>query len=102
MSPVLEVTLPVFAIVGCGLAATRMRLLTEEAVTGLNAFVFWFALPMMLMRAVAGLDLRQVLDPRLLVAYVITAFALYALVYGISRGSGLQRAVNTSTGTDTS
>jgi predicted permease len=40
MLSVLEVTLPVFALVFCGFFGQRGGLLPAQAVQGLNAFVF--------------------------------------------------------------
>ena len=54
MLTVLEVTLPVFALVLCGWVAARRGLLQDSGVEGINIFVFWFALPAMLFRAVAA------------------------------------------------
>ena len=53
MLRVLEVTLPVFALVFCGFFGQRGGLLPAQAVQGLNAFVFYFALPAMLFRVIA-------------------------------------------------
>ena len=53
MLRVLEVTLPVFALVFCGFFGQRWQLLPARAVQGINAFVFFFALPAMLFRVVA-------------------------------------------------
>ena len=60
MLTVLEVTLPVFALVFCGWLAARRRLMSPEAVAGINAFVFLFALPAMLFRAVASQPVARI------------------------------------------
>ncbi|HVL56009.1 MAG TPA: AEC family transporter, partial [Burkholderiaceae bacterium] len=64
MLTVFEVTLPVFALVFCGFVAAHRRMLSDEAVAGINAFVFWFALPAMLFRAVAAHPVAQIAQPR--------------------------------------
>jgi len=69
MLTVLHVTLPVFALIACGWIAARRRLLTPEAAQGINVFVFIFALPAMLFRAVSGHPLDQIADLRFLAAY---------------------------------
>ena len=50
MLQILSITFPFFALVLCGYLAARKRLLPLEAVTGLNRFVLFFALPCMLYR----------------------------------------------------
>lgn len=77
MLTVLEVTLPVFALVFCGWLAARRRLLSDEAVEGINAFVFWFALPAMLFLAVGAQPIARLADPRWFAAYLLAAAVLF-------------------------
>lgn len=81
MLTVLEVTLPVFGLVFLGWIAARRRILSEAAVDGVNAFVFWFALPAMLFRAVSALPVSKIADSRFLLAYLAAAIVMF----GISR-----------------
>jgi len=76
MLTVLEVTLPVFALIGCGWIAAYRRLLTPEATRGINVFVFMFALPAMLFRAVSTQSLEQIADLRFVGAYALSALAM--------------------------
>ncbi len=62
MLEILRVTFPFFALVLCGYAAARLRLLPLEAIPGLNGFVLFFALPCMLFRFGSGTPLAQLLD----------------------------------------
>jgi predicted permease len=73
MLTVLEVTLPVFALVFCGWLSAARGLMRDAAVDGLNAFVFWFALPAMLLRAVSAHPLSRLAEPGFLGAYVLAA-----------------------------
>ena len=45
MSAVVDVALPVFAIMLAGYLAGRFRILGDTSSEALNAFVYWFALP---------------------------------------------------------
>lgn len=89
MLTVLEVTLPVFALVFCGWIATRSRLMSEVAVDGLNTFVFWFALPAMLFRAVSAHPVSQIADSRFLAAFLASAMLMFfgsrLLARGVTR-----------------
>jgi len=76
MLRVLEVTFPVFALVFCGFYGQRWRLLPERAVDGINAFVFFFALPAMLFRVVTSQPLSSFTDGRFALGYVATGMAV--------------------------
>ncbi len=77
MLRVLEVTFPVFALVFCGFFGQRWRLLPERAVDGINAFVFFFALPAMLFRVVATQPLSGFANGRLALGYALTGLAVF-------------------------
>lgn len=76
MQPILAVTIPFFTLVLCGWLAARSRLLPSAAIPGLNAFVLYFALPCMLFRFGAALPLAQLLDPWVLITYLVAALAI--------------------------
>lgn len=73
MQGILAVTVPFFALVLLGFLAARTHALPESAIPGLNGFVLFFALPCMLFRFGASLPVRQVLDPIVLVVYLVCA-----------------------------
>jgi len=77
MLRVLEVTFPVFALVFCGFFGQRWRLLPERAVDGINAFVFFFALPAMLFRVVTSQPLGSFTDGRFALGYVATGMTVF-------------------------
>jgi len=84
MLAVLEVTLPVFALVFCGYVAAGRRMLPEKAVEGINAFVFRFALPAMLFAAVSRGSLDRILDWPFLGGVVTATLACAAVAFGVS------------------
>jgi hypothetical protein len=53
MQSILETVLPIFGLVLCGYVVGRKRWMSEEAIKGLNTFVFYFAIPALLFRAMA-------------------------------------------------
>jgi malonate transporter and related proteins len=75
----LVVVLPVFLVIGAGYAATRTGLFRPSAVDGLMVFTQNFAVPCLLFRGVATLDLGAVFDPRLLVSFYTGAVACFVL-----------------------
>ena len=77
MLRVLEVTLPVFALVFCGFFGQRWQLLPARAVQGINAFVFFFALPAMLFRVVATQKPASFSDGRFALGYAVATVAVF-------------------------
>ncbi|MGH6947017.1 MAG: AEC family transporter [Kiloniellales bacterium] len=77
MSEVLIVTLPFFAVVACGYLAGRFDVLSAAALDGLNAFVYYFALPALLFRVFALRPLQEILEWSFLGAYVAGALPLF-------------------------
>lgn len=89
MGILIDVVLPVFLIIGFGYGAARARLLSEAAVDGLMRFSQSFAIPCLLFRAVAELDLSASFDPGLLLSFYIGAFVGFAAgFFGAHRGFG--------------
>ena len=75
MQALIEVVLPVFLVIGFGYAAVWRGLFSESAVDGLMVFTQRFALPCLLFRALATLDLREGFDPALLASFYTGAAA---------------------------
>ena len=84
MLEVLRVTFPFFALVLCGFAAARLKLLPLEAISGLNGFVLFFALPCMLFRFGAGTPIAQLLDAGVFFTYLFCALVLVAFSIAVS------------------
>jgi predicted permease len=81
---ILQVTFPFFALVLCGYIAARRRMLPFEAITGLNTFVLYFALPCMLYRFGAGTPIAQLLDGSAIAVYLLCALVLVGFVVAVS------------------
>ena len=62
MQTILNTALPFFALIFCGYGAGRFRLLSEASVAGVNAFVFYFALPAFLFNLMATAPLDEVVN----------------------------------------
>jgi malonate transporter and related proteins len=78
LSALLDVILPVFLVIGFGYAAARARLIGTGAVDGIMTFAQSFALPCLLFRSVATLDLGQAFQPGLMAAFYTGAFSGFA------------------------
>jgi malonate transporter len=87
MGILIDVVLPVFFIIGFGYAAARAKLLSEDAIDGLMRFSQSFAIPCLLFRSIAELDLSTSFDPGLLLSFYIGAFAGFAAgFFGAHKG----------------
>lgn len=70
MSSIVNVVLPVFAIILTGYISGRRGLLGEASSAALNGFVFYIALPVLLFKAMAQVDVPTVLNGPYIAAYV--------------------------------
>jgi predicted permease len=86
MGAVLAVTVPFFALVLAGYLAAQRRLLPEAAIPGLNAFVLYFALPAMLFRFGAGTPIFDLLNPAVLVVWVVCALLIVFVTIAFTLG----------------
>ncbi|MGQ0563594.1 MAG: AEC family transporter [Gemmobacter sp.] len=85
MQALLDVILPVFLILGAGYAAARARIFDEAAIDGLMRFAQNFAVPCLLFRGVARLDLSGAYDPGLMAAFYLGVAASYVAGYAGAR-----------------
>lgn len=85
MQAVLEITLPIFALVLCGYAGRRRGSISELSVDAINQFVFMFALPAMLFRVAATNPLADLLDPNFAAAWLCAGLPIYVIAYGAGR-----------------
>jgi len=75
----LNVAAPIFAVILAGYLSGRFRLLGGEATTALNAFVSYFALPLLFFGTLARAPVMSVLDPALLAGFSVVVLATFGL-----------------------
>lgn len=80
MEPVLNVTLPFFAVIACGFAAGRTGFLGSGAVKTLNSFVFYFALPALLVRSLAVQPISEIIDLSFVAAWAASGVLLFSII----------------------
>lgn len=85
MSAVVTIALPFFALIFTGYGAGKTRLLPDGAIVGLNAFVFYFALPALLLVSIADAPVQELADIRLLLAWIVPSLLLFVLVFLLCR-----------------
>lgn len=79
MTALLDVILPVFLLIGFGYVAARMGWFGDGMVDGVMRFAQNFAVPCLLFKSIAGLDLSTAYDPGLLFAFYAGAFVAFAI-----------------------
>lgn len=85
MQTSLAVVLPLFALILCGFAFARGRVIGPEGVKGLSAFVFNLAIPALLFRSMAiGLP-QDGAGPGILYTYYLGGLVMFALSMLIGR-----------------
>ena len=85
-------TLPFFGLIALGYGAVKTGFFTTDAVGHLTKFVFYFALPAMILLFAGSLDLGDVLDWNFVGAYLVGSLAIYALATMVSFARGLKVA----------
>jgi predicted permease len=79
MGALLEVILPVFLVIGAGYVAVKRDLFSNEGADALMKFTQSFAIPCLLFRGIAELELGTYFEPRLLASYYLPAIAGFIL-----------------------
>ena len=86
MANILDAVVPLFAVIFAGYLAGRTRMLEEDAVRGLNRFVFTFAMPPMLFRLMATTDVTALGQGRFLFGFFwaeLLVFLVGAILGGL-------------------
>ena len=95
MEPLVDIVLPVFAIVAAGYLCGALGILGEESSDALNRFVYYVALPALLFRAMAGVDLATVVNVPFIIGFTGPLLALWLAAALMARavfGSDLAQA----------
>jgi predicted permease len=77
LDAILNAVVPLFAVIFAGFLAGKGKVLTEEWVRGLNAFVFTFAMPPMLFRLMATTDVTEIGEWSFLAGYLYSEILLF-------------------------
>lgn len=83
---------PIFGLVLLGFGAVRLGVIDARGVRGLVLFVFTFAIPALLVRSLADVELPDDIEWGFLVAFYAGSFATYGVGMAVGR-VGFQRAL---------
>lgn len=79
MQAILNVAFPIFGVILAGYLAGQWRILGGDATAALNAFVSYFALPVLFFGTLARTPVRAVLDPALMAGFGLAVVATFAV-----------------------
>lgn len=82
---ILELTIPFFAVVGLGYAAANTKMIDAKSASAINVFVFYFAMPAMVINALARQEITAILDWRFLSGWLGAALILFVLGMLVAR-----------------
>ena len=85
MNQVLAVTVPIFLIIAIGYCAVRFGLVEQAGLKTMAGFVLNFALPALIIRALAARKLSEVADVSYFLIYGGASLVVFAAVYAIAR-----------------
>jgi predicted permease len=85
LQTILNTALPFFALIFCGYGAGRFRLLSEASIAGVNAFVFYFALPAFIFNLLATSSLSDIANGSFIAAYLGTGLVVFAVAAILGR-----------------
>lgn len=74
---ILELTLPFFAVVALGYGAGKTKLIDPKSAGSINVFVFYFAMPALVIGALARQEIAAILDWRFLFGWLAAALILF-------------------------
>jgi len=85
MTILLGVVAPIFGVMMLGFLGVKLKVLDEGAVRGLVLYVFNFAVPILLFRSLAQMELPPDLEWRFLLSFYGGTVTVYALGLGVGR-----------------
>ena len=95
MSNVFSITVPIFLLIGLGYIAFRFRVLDPGHVRAFGAFVLNFALPALIVRALAAQRPAEIANTRYLLIYGGGSLAVFAFTFAVARWArGRKRAAS--------
>ncbi|WP_029056893.1 AEC family transporter [Stappia stellulata] len=81
----LSLTGPFFAVVALGFFAARKGWMPDGAVRSLNVFVFYFAMPALIIRALGRQDISSAFDGPAIIVWGLAGFLAFALAMAVMR-----------------
>ncbi|MFZ5556144.1 MAG: AEC family transporter [Pseudomonadota bacterium] len=85
MDTLLSLTAPVFIVIGLGWAGAKWAIVPIEAARALNAYVFTFAMPALIVRTLGRQPADSLVEPRFFAAWFVVGLSLFGIGALITR-----------------
>jgi len=92
MLSILEILLPIFALILAGYVCRRRNIFGPDAATELNRFVVWLALPALLFDTMAHASWQQLYQPAFIATFAASCACAFAVILAFRLASGLHLA----------
>ncbi|MDQ0298035.1 putative permease [Salibacterium salarium] len=79
MQTIIDVIIPIFSIILCGLIAGKFELIRESGVKALNFYVYYFALPALLFFSLAGATKQEITSISFIMVNVLSLILCFVL-----------------------
>lgn len=89
MTAILTLTFPIFAIIAVGYFTVRRGVFDPGSLKTMGDFVMLIALPMLLFRATATLQISELLNPSYLAILAVGSLATQSLAWGLTWAQGM-------------
>lgn len=87
---VLEISLPVFALMGLGKILAIKKILTQEVLAVINKLIVFFSLPALIFVAIASQPFKGLFDIPVIVSTVVASILSFLLLLGVGLLLGLK------------
>lgn len=85
MEAIINVVLPVFAIILAGYVGRRKNILGDGSSEALNGFVYYFAMPALFLVSLSRVDASEIFNWPFIGAYISTMLITFGLMFGLGR-----------------
>ena len=85
MDAILNVALPMFALMACGFFAGKIGVMGEESTAALNTFVWWFALPALFVLSLSRVPIQQFINVPFLIVFGGAAMGTFLISMVLAR-----------------
>lgn len=96
MLAILAITSPVFILIALGFVSRRMELVNREQIQGMGSFVISFALPALIIKALAERPIQEIINPVYLGAYAGGSLLAFGLGFAMYRWGRHQDLTNST------
>lgn len=85
MLAIINITLPLFLLIGAGYATVRFHLMEKAQVAGMGRYILMVAFPIIIFHSIGEKDISEIVLPSYLLAYGLATIVMYMLSVLVAR-----------------